>query len=160
MVAGSTPAGLCMLEFADRPTLSAQVRALAQSLGGGVAARPGALGDALTSQIDSYFSSSLRAFTLPLQMIGTPFQVRAWQALTHIPYGTRRAYGEQAAAVGNPRAVRAVARANGQNPIAIVVPCHRVVGADGSLTGYGGGVERKQRLLDLEGGVRNLFAVG
>jgi methylated-DNA-[protein]-cysteine S-methyltransferase len=106
-------------------------------------------------QLDEYFAGRRLAFDLPLAMAGTPFQVRVWRALLEIPYGETTTYGELARQVrpgGGWQAARAVGAANGRNPIAVVVPCHRVVGADGSLTGYGGGLERKRFLLDLEAG--------
>lgn len=106
--------------------------------------------DATRRQLDQYFAGKLRVFELPLTPQGTPFQQSVWAALLRIPYGLTRSYGQQAAAIGNPKAVRAVGLANGRNPISIVVPCHRVIGASGALTGYGGGVDRKRQLLDLE----------
>lgn len=101
-------------------------------------------------QLDAYFAGELRHFDLPLDLHGTAFQLQAWAALQEIPYGETLAYSEQARRIGNPRAVRAIGLANGKNPIAIIVPCHRVVGKNGNLTGYGGGLERKRFLLDLE----------
>lgn len=101
-------------------------------------------------QLDAYFTGELSAFTLPVQLRGTEFQQRVWGALREVPYGTTCSYGDLAAAIGRPTAVRAVGAANGRNPICIIVPCHRVVGAGGSLTGYAGGVERKHFLLELE----------
>ncbi|MFJ4206382.1 methylated-DNA--[protein]-cysteine S-methyltransferase [Streptomyces sviceus] len=103
-------------------------------------------------QLTAYFSGERREFTLELRLHGTPFQRTVWEQLRRIPHGETRTYGELADALGNPKASRAVGLANGRNPIGIIVPCHRVVGADGSLTGYGGGLERKQRLLDFERG--------
>lgn len=103
-------------------------------------------------QLDQYFAGKLKSFDLPLAPQGTPFQQSVWRALLDIPYGVTRSYGEQAKAIGKPAAVRAVGLANGRNPIAVIIPCHRVIGANGSLTGYGGGMERKQQLLDLEQG--------
>jgi methylated-DNA-[protein]-cysteine S-methyltransferase len=103
-------------------------------------------------QLDSYFAGKLKAFDLPLAPQGTEFQRRVWDALLKIPYGVTRSYGQQAAAIHSPKAVRAVGLANGRNPIAIIIPCHRVIGSNGSLTGYGGGMERKRLLLDLEQG--------
>ncbi|MGW0840667.1 methylated-DNA--[protein]-cysteine S-methyltransferase [Streptomyces sp. NPDC002787] len=103
-------------------------------------------------QLKAYFAGELKEFTLELRLQGTPFQRTVWEQLTRIPYGETRSYGELADALGNPKASRAVGLANGRNPVGIIVPCHRVVGSDGSLTGYGGGVERKQRLLDFERG--------
>jgi methylated-DNA-[protein]-cysteine S-methyltransferase len=103
------------------------------------------------SQLHAYFARSLRQFTLPLDMVGTEFQMQVWQELQNIPYGETRSYAQIATAVGTPKAVRAVGAANGANPVAIIVPCHRVIGAGGRLTGYGGGLPLKKRLLELEG---------
>jgi methylated-DNA-[protein]-cysteine S-methyltransferase len=103
-------------------------------------------------QLEAYFSGDLKEFTLELHLSGTPFQRTVWDQLREIPYGETRSYGELAAALGNPSASRAVGLANGKNPVGIIVPCHRVVGANGSLTGYGGGLDRKRRLLDFERG--------
>ena len=101
-------------------------------------------------ELDDYFAGTLTKFTVPTAAHGTPFQQRVWAALRKIPYGATRTYGEQAAAIGSPNASRAVGLANGRNPIAIMVPCHRVIGSNGSLTGFGGGLHRKKFLLDLE----------
>lgn len=103
-------------------------------------------------QLAAYFAGELKEFGLPLRLTGTPFQRTVWDQLRKIPYGETRTYGQLADALGNPAASRAVGLANGRNPIGIVVPCHRVIGASGGLTGYGGGLERKQRLLDFERG--------
>jgi methylated-DNA-[protein]-cysteine S-methyltransferase len=103
------------------------------------------------AQLEEYFAGKRKTFDLPLALRGTDFQVSVWKALQTIPYGETRTYGELAALIGNPRACRAVGLANNRNPIVIILPCHRVIGADGSLTGYGGGLPVKQRLLDLEG---------
>jgi methylated-DNA-[protein]-cysteine S-methyltransferase len=105
-----------------------------------------------TDQLQAYFAGELKEFTLELRLHGTPFQRTVWDQLRRIPYGETRSYGDLADALGNPGASRAVGLANGKNPIGIIVPCHRVVGANGSLTGYGGGLDRKQRLLDFESG--------
>jgi len=114
---------------------------------------PGEPDEALTataSQLEDYFAGSLTSFDLPLALVGTEFQRAVWAALLEIPYGATISYGELARRIGLPSASRAVGMANGRNPVSIVVPCHRVVGADGSLTGYGGGVNRKRFLLALE----------
>jgi methylated-DNA-[protein]-cysteine S-methyltransferase len=108
--------------------------------------------DAARKQLDSYFAGRRRSFDLPLAPRGTAFQTRVWDALTRIGYGETKSYGAIAAAIGSPKAVRAVGAANGRNPIPIVIPCHRVIGADGSLTGFGGGMARKEMLLHLERG--------
>jgi methylated-DNA-[protein]-cysteine S-methyltransferase len=102
-------------------------------------------------QLEEYFAGTRRDFDLPMRPQGTLFQERVWRALTEIPYGETWSYGELAKRIGNPNAPRAVGLANGRNPISILVPCHRVIGADGSLTGYGGGLGRKQWLLAHEG---------
>jgi methylated-DNA-[protein]-cysteine S-methyltransferase len=107
---------------------------------------------AAEEELEAYFAGESKEFTLPLRLHGTPFQRRVWDQLRKIPYGETRTYGELAYALGNPTASRAVGLANGRNPVGIIVPCHRVVGANGGLTGYGGGLDRKQRLLDFESG--------
>jgi methylated-DNA-[protein]-cysteine S-methyltransferase len=101
-------------------------------------------------QLRAYFDGFLRRFELPLDLQGTPFQLRVWRELETIPFGERRSYADIAYAVGAPKAVRAVGAANGANPVAIVVPCHRVIGSNGKLTGYGGGLPLKKKLLELE----------
>jgi len=102
------------------------------------------------NQLNAYFTGDLREFDLPLKLAGTPFQLAVWRALQDIPYGQTTSYGELARRVGTPKGSRAVGLANGSNPIAIVVPCHRVIGSNGKLTGYGGGLDNKQTLLALE----------
>lgn len=109
----------------------------------------GAFADA-RAQLAEYFAGTRHTFELPLRLTGTPFQQLAWRALTEIPYGATRTYGEQAARLGRPGAARAVGAANGRNPIPIIVPCHRLLGHDGGLTGFGGGLERKRYLLEHE----------
>jgi methylated-DNA-[protein]-cysteine S-methyltransferase len=119
----------------------------------GETASPGeqdGLFDAAAQQLEAYFAGTLTRFTLPLAPQGSVFQQRVWAALQEIPYGQTESYGELALRIGSPGAARAVGLANGRNPIGIVIPCHRVVGSDGRLTGYGGGIERKKQLLDLE----------
>ncbi|MEJ0060393.1 MAG: methylated-DNA--[protein]-cysteine S-methyltransferase [Terricaulis sp.] len=106
--------------------------------------------DEARRQLDSYFAGKRRDFDLTLRPQGTPFQQQVWAALRRIPYGVTKSYGQIAAEVGAPQASRAVGAANGRNPIAVIVPCHRVIGANGSLTGFGGGMERKRFLLALE----------
>ncbi len=104
-------------------------------------------------QLEEYFTGARQTFDVPLSLAGNPFEQRVWRALRAIPYGETTSYGEIARRIGSPDAPRAVGLANGRNPVAVIVPCHRVIGADGSLTGYGGGLERKRLLLDLEAGV-------
>jgi methylated-DNA-[protein]-cysteine S-methyltransferase len=110
-------------------------------------------------QLAAYFAGELRDFDLPLQLDGTDFQRRVWAALQEIPYGTTSGYGELAQRLGSPGASRAVGLANNRNPVAIIVPCHRVIGADGTLIGFGGGLECKRWLLDHEMGRAQLFAL-
>ena len=109
-------------------------------------------------QLAEYFAGDRRVFDLPLRLEGTDFQLAVWKELTRIPYGSTCTYGEIAVRIGSPRASRAVGRSNHVNPIPIIVPCHRVVGADGTLTGFGGGLPAKQALLDLERGAGPLFS--
>jgi methylated-DNA-[protein]-cysteine S-methyltransferase len=104
----------------------------------------------VVEQLQEYFARKRTVFTIPLAPMGTAFQQRVWTALRTIPYGETRSYGQLAEAIGNRSAMRAVGAANGRNPISIIVPCHRVIGSDGTLIGYGGGLERKRFLLDLE----------
>jgi AraC family transcriptional regulator, regulatory protein of adaptative response / methylated-DNA-[protein]-cysteine methyltransferase len=152
MLAAATNDQLVMLEFVDRRMLPTQVERIRSRLG---AVFVPAGNDVITSareKLGAYFRGRLRAFDLPVRACGTPFQMEVWEALRTIPFGETTSYAELAGLVGRPSAVRAVGRANGMNALAIVVPCHRVVGADGRLVGYGGGLWRKQRLLDLERG--------
>ena len=107
-------------------------------------------------QLEEYFAGERTEFDLELSPHGTEFQRRVWAMLREIPYGETTTYGTLANELGNPRTVRAVGLANGRNPIAVIIPCHRVIGADGSLVGFGGGLDRKRTLLDLESGVRSL----
>ena len=102
-------------------------------------------------ELTAYFAGTLRTFSVPLQPVGTPFQLSVWEALRQIPYVETRTYAQIAEAIGNPKACRAVGMANNKNPISILIPCHRVIGAGGSLVGYGGGLEAKKFLLALEG---------
>jgi len=150
MVAGANEQGICLLEFADRRMLERQLGILAKRLDAAyVPGRPLIVSD-LEAWLGAYFEGRPSECPLPLQLIGTPFQLDVWGRLRAIPPGQTRSYSELAAELGRPTAVRAVARANGDNRLAILVPCHRVLGADGRLTGYGGGLWRKRRLLDLE----------
>ena len=113
--------------------------------------------DTARRELDAYFVGKLKRFTVPVAPEGTDFQRLCWAALQKIAYGETRTYSQQAVMVGNPKAMRAVGLANGHNPIAVIIPCHRVIGADGSLTGFGGGLSRKRFLLDLEAGAVDLL---
>ena len=145
-----TAKGLRYLEFMNRKSLKRMIASHA-------AACPDAVWEpsllelkSITEQLGSYFLGTLREFEIPLDPVGSEFQLKVWNALTRIPFGQTKSYGEIARAVDQPRAARAVGLANHDNPIAIVIPCHRVIGADKSLTGYGGGVNRKRWLLEHE----------
>jgi AraC family transcriptional regulator of adaptative response/methylated-DNA-[protein]-cysteine methyltransferase len=150
LVAGATVKGICLLEFTDRRMLEAQFTTVRRLFAAPVVPGSNDHMKQLEAQLADYFAGTLRKFTVPLLYPGTPFQQQVWQQLLAIPYGETRSYQQLAAAVGSPKAVRAVGRTNGLNRIAIVIPCHRVINKDGSLCGYGGGLRRKQFLLDLE----------
>jgi AraC family transcriptional regulator of adaptative response/methylated-DNA-[protein]-cysteine methyltransferase len=152
MFAGAVPEGICLLEFTDRKMLPTELKTLAKYYNATILQGENIHFAALRRQLEEYFAGSRRHFELPLAAPGTLFQQAVWQELQRIPYGSTRSYSEQAAALGRPAAVRAVALANGMNRISIIIPCHRVIGADGSLTGYGGGLWRKQWLLNMERG--------
>jgi AraC family transcriptional regulator of adaptative response/methylated-DNA-[protein]-cysteine methyltransferase len=142
--------GLHLLEFVDRRGLERELRALRERFAHEVVPGEHAYLRQIGRELDAYFSGRSLHFATPLKLEGTPFQRDVWNALRAIPPGTTRTYGEIAASVGRPSAVRAVGRANGDNKLAVVIPCHRVIGADGTLTGYGGGLWRKAWLLDHE----------
>lgn len=160
LIAGANDEGICLLEFTDRRMLEAQLETLRRRVGRVVLPGRHRWLDALRAQLAEYFAGRRHDFDLPLVIRGTPFQEKVWRALLTIPYGGTWSYRELAARVGQPGASRAVGTANGMNRIAIVIPCHRVVNADGRLGGYGGGVWRKQILLDLERGQQSLAAAG
>jgi AraC family transcriptional regulator of adaptative response/methylated-DNA-[protein]-cysteine methyltransferase len=151
MLAGATDHALCLLEFVDRRMLPRQVERIRRRLGVVFAPGRNRILDAAAGQLDEYFRGVRANFDLPLAPCGTHFQRAVWDQLGLIPAGETRTYAQVAEAVGRPNAVRAVGSANGANALAIVLPCHRVVGADGRLAGYGGGLWRKRRLLELEG---------
>lgn len=150
MLAGATGQGLCLLEFTDRRGLETELKNLARRLNATVVQSENPFFGLLRTELADYFAGRRQEFTVPLHTPGTAFQQLVWQELGRIPYAATRSYGQQATALGRPSAVRAVAAANGQNRVAILIPCHRVLGADGQLTGYAGGLWRKQALLALE----------
>ena len=150
MLAGATDQGICLLEFVDSDRIEKQLRRLQELLQAKVITEGNPHLNALSFQLEEYFAGSRREFDLALVVPGTPFQMSVWEALRTIPYGETVSYQEEAVHIGRPTAVRAVAHANGDNPISIIIPCHRVIGKNGKLVGYGGGLWRKQRLLDLE----------
>lgn len=150
LFAVASRAGVCLLEFADRPAIATQAESVRKRFRGEIVPGTNRHTDRLARELDRYFAGKLARFTVPLAIAGTPFQRKVWDALLAIPMGSTRTYGQIAREVGSTRAPRAVGRANGLNRLAILVPCHRLVQSDGSLTGYGGGLWRKQYLLDLE----------
>jgi AraC family transcriptional regulator of adaptative response/methylated-DNA-[protein]-cysteine methyltransferase len=153
LIAGADDRGVCLLEFSDRRMLEAQLATLARRLRRTLVPGEHHYLEQLRSELGEYFAGRLTRFTVPLNAPGTPFQERVWNELRLIPHGETRSYEQIAVGIGAPKAVRAVGAANGMNRVAIVIPCHRVVNDDGRLGGYGGGVWRKQRLLELEGAV-------
>lgn len=150
MIAGATGKGLCLLEFTDRRMIEHQFAVLQKRFGPGIV--PGSNGhlDQVKRELAEYFAGTRTSFDVPIHAPGTAFEERVWRALCTIPHGETRSYEDIARAVGSPKGVRAVGRANGLNRIAIVIPCHRVVNKSGDLGGYGGGLWRKRRLLHLE----------
>ena len=150
MFAGATENGVCLLEFTDRRMLETEIGDLQRRLGAAVLVGWNEHSRQLERELGEYFQGTRTAFSVRLDTPGTDFQRMAWSALQEIPYGKTVSYQAQATAIGRPTAVRAVASANGHNRVAIVIPCHRVIGSDCSLTGYAGGLERKRWLLDHE----------
>lgn len=146
-----------MLEFAERRMLETQIRRLEERFRARVLPGISPWFPVLQDELNTYFAGRLREFSTPVDLRGSPFQMQVWRELRRIPFGQVRSYGEQARSMGNPAALRAVGRANGENPVGILVPCHRVLGADGSMTGYGGRIWRKEALLRLESPQRELF---
>ncbi|PSJ80535.1 hypothetical protein C7N83_05785 [Neisseria iguanae] len=145
--------GLCLLEFAGQNRLQRELNQLQKALAANFSWQKSMYCDEFQHELAEYFSGRLKAFHTPLHMVGTDFQKQVWQVLLTIPYGATLSYKEQAQQLGNLKAIRAVAAANGQNKISILIPCHRVIGSDGNLTGYAGGINRKRFLLDLESGM-------
>ncbi|RCW84280.1 methylated-DNA--[protein]-cysteine S-methyltransferase [Phyllobacterium bourgognense] len=150
MIAMAGDEGLSLLEFDDRPALPVEVKELEKRYGYSIEPGHNAVLEQIEAELADYFAGSLTGFETPLVLPGMAFQRQIWSTLQAIPYGETRTYGGIARDIGKPGSSRAVGAANGQNRVAIVVPCHRVIGADGSLTGYGGGQRRKRFLLDLE----------
>ena len=155
LIAAASARGIVFLEFGDGPEVERalrRVRRCDSGIGTEATSSDAAQAhlDRLTEELADYFSGRLRRFSVSVVPHGTSFEIKAWEYLRSIPFGQTRSYGEQARAVGSPGAARAVGRANGRNSIAIVIPCHRVIGADGSLTGFGGGLDRKRWLLEHE----------
>jgi AraC family transcriptional regulator of adaptative response/methylated-DNA-[protein]-cysteine methyltransferase len=152
LVLAAEDRGVCLLEFSEPQRLESQLAALRRQFACPVVPGGSDHLDQLKDELARYFRRELTAFTVPVVYPGTPFQVAVWSELLKVPYGQTRSYEDIARAVGTPTATRAVGRTNGQNRVAIVIPCHRVVNKSGRLGGYGGGLWRKQFLLDLERG--------
>ena len=151
MIAMATDEAICLLDFFDSKTLLIdQTIAMQHFKITDDEKKDTPLLLELAHQLNEYFAKERKEFTLPIELIGTSFQQKVWKMLQIIPYGETRTYKEQAIAVGNPKGVRAVANANAKNRISIIIPCHRVIGTNGTLTGYAGGLDRKKFLLDLE----------
>lgn len=155
----ATDRGVCLLEFGSPDRIAREQDDLERLLGEPFREAGHPLLDQLESELTAYFGGDLTRFTVPLDTPGTEWQRRVWDALLRIPYGETVSYGHIAASLDNPGGARAVGLANGQNRVAIVVPCHRVIAADGSLHGYAGGLPAKRRLLDLESAGKGLFSV-
>ena len=150
MLAGTSNQGICLLEFVDRPMLETQIKRVQSRYQAILVPGNHPLFSQVDQELKEYFKGKRKQFSVDLDFKGTAFQQTVWEALIKIPYGETRSYSAQARMIGDPRATRAVAKANGDNRISILIPCHRVIGSDGHLTGYGGGIWRKQYLLDLE----------
>jgi AraC family transcriptional regulator, regulatory protein of adaptative response / methylated-DNA-[protein]-cysteine methyltransferase len=152
MYACATKDGICLLEFTDRKMLETELKALAKTLNATIIQGDNEHFVVLEQQLSEYFDGKRKGFSIKLVSPGSDFQQLVWNELRNIPYGSTRSYKEQAIAIGKPECIRAVANANGMNRISILIPCHRVIGSDGNLTGYGGGLWRKKYLLELEKG--------
>ncbi len=150
MFACAVDQGICLLEFSDRKMLETQFKSLVKRFNASIIQGANKHFDLLNKELAEYFEGKLKSFTVPLFSPGTEFQQLVWKELQNISYGSTRSYLQQANALNKPKSVRAVANANGMNKISIIIPCHRVIGSDGNLTGYGGGLWRKKWLLELE----------
>jgi len=150
MIAGATGDGICLLEFSDRRMLPSELEDLAKMLNTEVREGRHKYLRQVKKELKEYFSGKRKEFTVPLVTPGSDFQRSVWNVLLKIPYGSTRTYQQQADILKNPGSVRAAAHANGTNRVAIIIPCHRVIGSDGKLVGYGGGLERKKWLLNHE----------
>ena len=150
LLAGATDEGICLLEFTDRRKLETQIRILGKRMNAEFYPGKNPWFDVLARQLRQYFSGERKDFDIPLVTPGTPFQQKVWESIKRVPYGKITTYKRQSLELGNPKAVRAIGHANGDNRIAILIPCHRVLGNNGELVGYGGGLWRKKFLLELE----------
>lgn len=150
MLMGATDTGICLFDFEHRRSIDSIINRIETHIGSTFQQSHHPYFHALQQQIHEYLAGTLTQFQLPLHIIGTPFQQQVWQALQQIPYGQTRSYKQQSVLLGNEKAIRAVAGANGENGIAIIIPCHRVIAENGNLTGYSGGLQTKKWLLHHE----------
>lgn len=150
MRVGATEKGICLFDFQFRRAVEGIMERVERLLDDKFVEADSPHFSILETQIAEYFNGTRKEFDVPLHLTGTPFQKSVWEALKNIPFGETRSYKQQSVVMGQEKAIRAIASANGDNPIAIIIPCHRIIGEDGSLTGYSGGLQRKQQLLDLE----------
>ena len=150
MIACASENGICLLEFSDCKILETKLRMINQAFNLPIIQGESKFFKPLKQQLDSYFKGNLKEFAIPLDWVGSDFQKDVWKILLQIPYGKTSTYAIQAQQMGKPSSIRAVAKANGMNKISLLIPCHRVIGSDGSLTGYSGGLWRKKKLLELE----------
>ncbi|RED97971.1 methylated-DNA--[protein]-cysteine S-methyltransferase [Marinoscillum furvescens] len=151
MVAGAVDSGICLLEFHDRRMLPTQEKRITSLLKSKLQEGHHPHFDTLRNQLAEYFEQKRTQFDVPITYPGSAFQQKVWQSLLKIPYGKVHSYAQQSELLGDKKAIRAMAKANGDNRLAILIPCHRVIGSDGSLVGYGGKLWRKKALLELEG---------
>jgi len=150
MVFGSSDKGLCLLDFKYRKSFPRILKRIKEFFGDNIIYGTSKFIELAENELHQYFKGDLKVFSVPLDIRGSEFQLKVWNALLKIKYGKTVSYLEIAKKIGRPEAVRAIANANGQNRIAIIIPCHRVIGSDGSLTGYGGGIAIKKKLIRLE----------
>lgn len=150
MIACAVEEGICLLEFTDRKTIEKQFKSLSKALNAKIVEKEHPHFQQLEEELKEYFEGNRSRFDTPLFTTGTEFQEKVWKLLREIPMGKIRTYKQQSELLGNPKAIRAVGTANGINKIAILIPCHRVIGSNGELVGYAGGIWRKQKLLELE----------
>ncbi|WP_246050555.1 methylated-DNA--[protein]-cysteine S-methyltransferase [Leptospira langatensis] len=150
LLAGAVPEGICLLEFTEKERIEMQLARLEKAFRCKIVPGESPFFPRLKLELQEYFEGNRKEFTVPFVIQGSEFQEKVWKALLSVPYGKTNSYESQAVFVGDIKSIRAVAKANGENRIAILVPCHRIIGKNGSLTGYGGGLWRKQFLLDLE----------
>ncbi|OGU18165.1 MAG: cysteine methyltransferase [Ignavibacteria bacterium GWB2_35_12] len=159
MIAAATDDGLCLLEFADRHACPKEIDDLKKLLKAEIIEEEHVIIEQTHNQIDEYFQGTRKEFSIKLNTPGTEFQTKVWSVLMEIPYGKTRTYKDQAIILGNSASIRAVGKANGDNRIAIIIPCHRVIGINGDLIGYGGGLWRKHHLLEFEAKINNNFSL-